>query len=268
MSVIPLSSQAEASKAISQSQVGVKEDNDEADDNSAINSSDGELDHPISEHDDLEPKTPSSPEVEVYQPPTERARSRSTVAEDVFEKRGQYGRFASRWFSKMGWSRQEARSEGMSVERPYDSPEGGSTRKRKARNSEDSYMGDVMELDEFPPCGRKLASDPSPKREKRSSTEEATPARTHELMPKLLQYTKMMFSSRNFYYSYDYDITRKFGISNNQAPQLPLHKLSDPLVLLPPLLIVPFSSPPRLSLSPFWSLRLVDSPSSIFGISI
>src|SRR5436190_209909 len=44
------------------------------------------------------------------------------------------------------------------------------------------------------------------------------------------QYTKMMLASRSFFYSYDYDITRKFGVIDVKTSRLPLYRLVDPLV--------------------------------------
>lgn len=39
-------------------------------------------------------------------------RSTSNVAQDVLARKGQYGRFAERWFSKKGWSTEKRRAQG------------------------------------------------------------------------------------------------------------------------------------------------------------
>lgn len=51
-----------------------------------------------------------------------------------------------------------------------------------------------------------------------------------ELLPKLLKYTKLLFASRNFFFAYDYDLTRSFDAQGVRTEHLPLHKAVDPLV--------------------------------------
>lgn len=50
------------------------------------------------------------------------------------------------------------------------------------------------------------------------------------LVPKLLRTTRMLLSSRSFFYSYDLDITRRLGGENMRNAELPLSKSVDPLV--------------------------------------
>lgn len=53
----------------------------------------------------------------------------------------------------------------------------------------------------------------------------------HNLTPKLLLTTKLLLGSRNFFFSYDWDITRTWSTRRHSASvSLPLHKLVDPLV--------------------------------------
>jgi hypothetical protein len=51
-----------------------------------------------------------------------------------------------------------------------------------------------------------------------------------ELLPKLIRYTKLLFASRNFFYAYDYDLTRSFEAQEVRNGHQPLHKAVDPLV--------------------------------------
>ncbi|PHH65567.1 hypothetical protein CDD81_2002 [Ophiocordyceps australis] len=46
--------------------------------------------------------------------------ARSSVAEDVFRRRGSYGRFAQSWFSRSGWTLEQRRSMGMSISSAVD----------------------------------------------------------------------------------------------------------------------------------------------------
>ena len=53
---------------------------------------------------------------------------------------------------------------------------------------------------------------------------------TNALLPKLLRTTRMLLSSRSFFYSYDLDITRRLGGEIMRNPEIPLSKSVDPLV--------------------------------------
>lgn len=53
---------------------------------------------------------------------------------------------------------------------------------------------------------------------------------TSTLLPKLLRTTKMLFASQNFFFSYDYDITRRVEEQTIQAPNVPLYRSVNPLV--------------------------------------
>ena len=49
------------------------------------------------------------------------------------------------------------------------------------------------------------------------------------LVPKLLRTTRMLLSSRSFFFSYDFDITRRIGGDIVKNPEIPLSKSVDPL---------------------------------------
>lgn len=126
--------------------------------------------------------------------------ARSSIAEDVISRRGSYGRFAQRWFSRSGWAQDQKRNMGLSPEQAVTADSG----------SEDS--------------GNKKPDTNVPKKipiPDDAATTEAGLA----LLPKLLRSTQILFgSSKTFYYSYDYDITR--SLASNKAPAtatVPLH---------------------------------------------
>ena len=50
------------------------------------------------------------------------------------------------------------------------------------------------------------------------------------LVPKLLRTTRMLLSSRSFFFSYDLDVTRRLGGEIVKNPEIPLSKFVDPLV--------------------------------------
>ncbi|KAF4978738.1 hypothetical protein FZEAL_4931 [Fusarium zealandicum] len=118
--------------------------------------------------------------------------ARSRVAEDVIRRRGSYGRFAQRWFSRSGWTMDQKRIMGLS-------------------NSQSLPESTTKEVPETPPS--KTPDEDSNK----------APLGEPELLPKLLRTVQVLFgSSRSFYFSYDYDLTCSLAKGpvppNNEAP--------------------------------------------------
>ncbi|KAL2160604.1 hypothetical protein VTH06DRAFT_1292 [Thermothelomyces fergusii] len=112
---------------------------------------------------------------------------RSSVVQDVIGKRGSYGRFAQKWFSRSGWAMDQKRMMGLSADdRP--APRG--------KGDDGSTKG----------AGAAAAAI--------------------SLLPKLLRTTQILFgSSKTFYFSYDYDITR--SMTNPKVPETPLVPLHE-----------------------------------------
>ncbi|KAK3946041.1 SacI homology domain-containing protein [Diplogelasinospora grovesii] len=129
---------------------------------------------------------------------------RSSVAQDVISRRGSYGRFAQRWFSRSGWTMDQKRNMGLSPDQaiaadtgPGESPEAAAKSVPKKFSVPNDAAGNEAAV---------------------------------SLLPKLLRSTQILFgSSRTFYYSYDYDITR--SMANPRVPEsdlVPLHQHVDP----------------------------------------
>ncbi|EAS32047.3 SacI domain-containing protein [Coccidioides immitis RS] len=219
VAVIPLSSQTDASKAIVHAQRSLKTESAFG----ADGTSDNETDQ--SEAPDQEDINPDS-----LPPPLDREKQipsvqpNSHIAEDVIKKRGRYRRFASQWFFEKLWQGENKPSRDVEFRNLSDPSARG-------RNHNDPQMHDAMELEEFDSSGRKLVPSPRP-----DESEE----RAHELMPKFLRYTKMFFGSRSFYFSYDYDITRRFSFQDPQVSRLPLSTRADPLFFWNRHLLSPF----------------------------
>ncbi|KAG6038573.1 hypothetical protein E4U41_004045 [Claviceps citrina] len=123
--------------------------------------------------------------------------SRSSVAEDVMRRRGSYGRFAQRWFSKSGWTMDQRRSLGLSI---------------SAAGSPTAPKEDVPPVSKIP-----------------MEEEAQAQNRPTELLPKLLRTLQIFFgSSRSFYFSYDIDLTRSpLRQSFNPSQEATLHKQVD-----------------------------------------
>ena len=227
VSLIPLSSQTEAQRAI----LGAKEASKKefggrsAGATAGSDTSDDEEDHPAEGHDELDLPLPTTPKATKGSRPVtpQAAHQRNTsVAEDVINKKGQYGRFAERWFSKKGWSVEKRRMQGMSTSILEDlqaSKDHGTEAREPDTESAPAAKVSDGASDSLPPPERSQAS---------------VAVGTHEIAkkftPKLLQTTKLLLGSRSFFFSYDYDITRRFGSQAVKSSEMPLHRSVDPLV--------------------------------------
>ncbi|KAI3326715.1 Syja_N domain-containing protein [Xylariaceae sp. AK1471] len=147
---------------------------------------------------------------------------RSGIAEDVFKRRGSYGRFAQKWFSNKGWMTNRRRSLGLSgvgaataVEPQDDEVDGNK------KDDEDKELSTtvVQERVDAPPA----------------------PTAGESLMPKLLRMAHIWFgTSKSFYFSYDIDITRSITSRTATTSQKPLHKAADPEFFWNQALLKPF----------------------------
>ncbi|KAM0254164.1 hypothetical protein ACHAP5_000150 [Fusarium lateritium] len=136
--------------------------------------------------------------------------ARSRVAEDVIRRRGSYGRFAERWFSRSGWTLDQKRNMGLS-------------------NSQNVPAKNV--------------TTETPEGQTQEETAKAMP-NGPELLPKLLRTAQILFgASRSFYFSYDVDLTR--SLSDGSLPpnnETPLHSQADEVFFWNRNLLQPFMS--------------------------
>lgn len=215
VAVIPTSSQADASRAISQAKESLLQGEDSHTETGSEDST--TISDTETEGGDTEVGTaPASPEQEVSY---SRTRSVGSIAEDVIGKKVRFGRFAANWLSR--------KTLGL--------PGLGTTN----QESTEAPMGDLRESTaESSPTIAKVNEDgeatPVPRGDDASSKSLAEPFGsdpTVELLPKLLRYTEMIFSSRNFFFAYDYDLTRNLSVHEPAlTTHLPLHRLVDDMV--------------------------------------
>ena len=227
VALIPLSSLSEAQKAINKAKESLKKSgqhrvsspNSESSDNVEIDEA-GQ--HVRDEQILLGSSSLSTKEDTSAARPSISARGTSSVAEDVIEKKGQYGRFAERWFSKKGWTTEKRRVRRMSIE---------GVEKMVTSN------GQVTSLDNpqsEPPLTVTMlddveSSDRTPNLEVPNQASEGGNV-TSTLLPKLLRTTRMLLESRSFFFSYEIDITRRLGTNDGKGSLIPLYKSADPLV--------------------------------------
>ncbi|KAI4928439.1 uncharacterized protein J4E92_005925 [Alternaria infectoria] len=238
VALIPLSSQADADKAIAATRDHLKRRNRAPgleDEDSDSDSEDGAP----SVTDSLVEDSSSTPS-EVKDSVTGQkgsAQRKTSVAEDVIQRKGVYGRFADKWFSRKGWSADNRRLQGLSSEENL-----------AAKNAPQNVDSGMPKEEEQPKSESKPDAIPTDDKDiSEPVSPEAIPkalggekdAATVALLPKILQTTKMYFSSGNFFFSYDYDISH--GIGQQQASSsVALCKQFDPLFFWNQHIIAPF----------------------------
>ncbi|PWW79835.1 hypothetical protein C7212DRAFT_273510 [Tuber magnatum] len=146
-------------------------------------------------------------------------RGQSSIGEDVIGRKGVYGRFAEKWFSKRGWTMDQRRAEGLS------SDEGTRGEAPGTATGDTAGASDEAKKPENQPASG------AAKNEMEGNIEVMKEEVAHSLTPKLLHTTQILLaSSRSFFFSYDWDITRTWGKERkNLSSSLPLHEFVDPL---------------------------------------
>jgi hypothetical protein len=225
VALIPLSSQADADRAIAAARAHAqRHSNAQAAGLGDTDSDDDDDDDAPSVTDSLieESATTASEAKDAVTGQKSAGPRETSVAADVMQRKGVYGRFADKWFSRKGWSADSRRTQGLSCEE---------NRAATAPQNVDSTLGE--EQPAAPSAADALPSD-------LHVQPEAIPkalagqkdANTVALLPKVLQTTRMYFASGNFFFSYDYDLSHSIG-SLQPNSSLPLFKQFDPLVRLP-----------------------------------
>ncbi|CAN9130152.1 unnamed protein product [Alternaria alternata] len=238
VALIPLSSQADADKAIVATRDHLKRRNrapglDDEDTDSEIE------DGAPSVTDSIVEDSSSAPS-EVKDTVTGQkgtAAQKTSVAEDVIQRKGVYGRFADKWFSRKGWSADNRRLQGLSSEENLAA--------KNVPQNVDSGMPKEEEQpkteskpDAIPTSDKDISEPVSPEAIPKALSGEKDAA-TVALLPKILQTTKMYFSSGNFFFSYDYDISHGIG-QQQPGSSVALFKQFDPLFFWNQHIISPF----------------------------
>jgi hypothetical protein len=146
--------------------------------------------------------------------------SKSSIAQDVISRRGSYGRFAQRWFSKAGWMQDQKRLMGLSDKAIENAVASDEPKDNLKKETQDAQVGKPIK------------------------DEDTADSSAVSLLPKLLRTSQILFgSSRSFFFSYDYDITRSVATQPRDAKwqDMPLHKLVDPLYFWNSHVIKPFT---------------------------
>lgn len=217
--MIPLSSRADAQTAISSARHAIKHGKQDTLDDVDTDSEDEGASKTSAIEDEEDDASVASTPFEESKSAT--LRRTGTVVSDVLQKKGSYGRFANKWFSKDGWKSEGRRKQGMSS-----SSENLGTEQEQP--DEASYVridtvhgSTTTTTSQIPDAAAKDVSTPTP-----SSLDTIMT----NLTPRILSTTKFYLSSRSFFFSYDLDISRSLSRQESQNTSVPLHKRFDPLV--------------------------------------
>ncbi|KAL3481961.1 SacI homology domain-containing protein [Aspergillus californicus] len=229
VAVIPTSSHEDATRAIAQAKESALQENEEDDSDTA---EDSDLSDEETDAGDTEINTaPTSP---VRQTPHSRTDSiGSNITENMMGRRLRFGRFAANWISRkamglpgLGTTELTADADAVGVPLVEVKEEDDDVAAHSASAANESSSPQVDK--DMPP--------------QESKVEPPTTTKPIELLPKLLRYTKLIFSSHNFFFSYDYDLTRPV-CAQPSAPNvhLPLHKFADELYFWNRNIMAPFA---------------------------
>ncbi|OAP65016.1 hypothetical protein AYL99_00988 [Fonsecaea erecta] len=220
VAILPLSSQKAASLAITtilESQASASSTTDTETDVTDTEDSNTSL------QDQEEPETPIE-----HTAPQQKMSNPTSIARDVIANRGQYGRFASQWFSKQGWGggKDSGTTSGPSAKSDT-SKTATSSRPEAAvavaANQPDTSSDVEAQEQSHSKDAEQLLSD--------TSITEAT--------PKVLRRTKMILTSGSYFFSYDFDLTRRLAIMEGSATA-PARETLDPMYFWNRRLLGPF----------------------------
>ncbi|ETI20674.1 hypothetical protein G647_07016 [Cladophialophora carrionii CBS 160.54] len=208
VAIVPLSSQNEANRAITTAI--------EALSTSETSTTDTDTDVSDTEANDSNPRDHPEPETPIDPTPPQRQPSNPTsIARDVIANRGQYGRFAAQWFSKQGWG-------------------GGNSTSTPATSKQDDRVKSTSPSTE---ADAAVAANQPERKEDPEAKEQAHEKDAEELMggasiteaiPKILRRTRMLLTSGSYFFSYDFDLTRRLALMNGK-PEPPSRETLDPL---------------------------------------
>jgi hypothetical protein len=225
VALVPLSSQREAEKgiaaAVRQRETTVDTDEDSSDAESTAGESDDV-------HSAADVEEPSPADDMRTKPEREDTSATTKIAEDVFARRGPYGRFASQWLTKKGW--------GLPGMRAPSEVAGTASEQNKtahAASVQQLPATTAKETTNLPPINDSRSKQAPGSRPLGQDNDGPFPGEkdvTIPLLPKLLRSTRLILSSRSFYFSYDFNITRRMGDPRMLDAKPLVHDDIDPLV--------------------------------------
>ncbi|KAL2414232.1 Phosphatidylinositide phosphatase SAC2 [Exophiala dermatitidis] len=228
IALLPLSSQSEADTAITAANTGSAARTSNEESGSVVEDSESELSDAEGDDDDgslssdTEPQTP----VDKKQGTLHRSSSATSIARDVWNSRVQYGRFASQWFSRRGW--------GAAGKNP--SSTSNTDKDDTATEPTTSEGGAVADA---AAAANRLEPKDDGMPEDEQAEQVMTDGSIKDALPKILRTTKMILTSGGFFFSYDFDLTRRLAVTKG-ATKAPSPESLDPLYFWNRRLATPF----------------------------
>lgn len=227
VTLIPLSSQADAEEAILSAGRALKQDG-----RAAVESEESDIE------DDADTASvndeTTSQNAEALEPPENTVLKKSTsFVKEVVQDKGRYGRFAERWFSKGGWAASGRKRQGMSEEAKLTTEQVKEADKALPEDEAVPSKKDSRSMSSSEEDDEKKSIETSPERPKSKPQ-----ANIQNLAPRILRSARLYFSSSNFFFSYDYDLSTSLQAAS--ASTSPLCKRFDPLYFWNRSLLAPF----------------------------
>jgi hypothetical protein len=231
VTLTPLTSQSEAESSITKTQAAIQRRaaGGHGMDESDTDGDEEELSAAVS--DDVDDEDVQPPAADAASTSSGHQRT-SSVAEDVMTRKGGYGRFAQKWFSRKGWAVDQRRNLGMTVSESSIAAASGNDSAKTETAGQDIISSDVGKINDT------------------SIRDDKVRDVAANLLPKLLRTTQILFgSSRSFFFSYDYDITRNLMQRRPANNESPLHRQVDPMFFWNRHIIQPFIDAGQTSLA-------------------
>ena len=207
VALVPLSSQNEAEKAViaavRQRDATADTEEDSSDDESTVDDP-----NDVDRATDV-PEAPSPADDVRTKLDRDGTPATTNIAEDVFARRGPYGKFASQWLTKKGWGIPGIRAPSKVAEATS-----GTIQPTNEALMQQPPETSVREVPSSPPTresGSEKGLRSRPVGQDGNETFRSDKDITIPLLPKLLRSTRLILSSRSFYFSYDFNVTRRMG---------------------------------------------------------
>ncbi|KIW94269.1 uncharacterized protein Z519_05585 [Cladophialophora bantiana CBS 173.52] len=220
VAILPLSSQDEATLAITAALESQTLDSSSTDTDTDVTDIEDNNTNPQEQE---EPETPVEHEL-----PGQQISNPTSIARDVIAKRGQYGRFAAQWFSRQGWGGGKT----------PDTTSGTSTKSETLKTASSS----TAESDAVVAANQLEASDDNEAQEEKHSKDAEqllSDTSITEATSKILRRTKMILTSRSYFFSYEFDLTRRLAVMGGSATP-PSRDTLDPMYFWNRRLLGPF----------------------------
>lgn len=210
VAILPISNQSEANEAI----IAASKTRSGDQDSEQSDQSESEDEVPHAVQNDLA-GSPGDDD----KPYLHKNKSNTSIAEDVAKRKASYGKFASQWFSKRTW---------ISGGQSSSTTQASDHQRPRAESKSSIEMQDYV-ASQATETNEESKEEIADKETVTSTKELTTNTSAVALLPKILRSTKMILSSRSYYFAYDFDLTRRFALQEKKSLLVTCEKL-DPLV--------------------------------------